>query len=581
MFERGFFGLCGLPNFLSRIITICFAELIAKKQAITYIDDVILQAKCKAEMWKILDSSFKCLRSSGLKAAPKITKFFLRKVQLLGHIVSDKGGQTVAEKVRDLKSLKSPESNRDVMRILGSPGFYSTFIKNLHVDSKPFYELLRDDVPFKWTKGHEELFRNIKERISEETILAVPNPKYPFHIHVNSSSIGTGFILLQEFPSGKRIVSFNSRVFTKDEQKMSTLHRELCGVISALQTYEHFIIGSPHPIKVFCDHKRLLYLWSRKRRLSDRFFRYQVIITEFTNLEIIWTLGKNLASPDFLSRNVPLMDLNGHQLAHKEIPKDIRFFNQSGHEVQYLIDHNSPTDDGNDDFYPIVCTHLGETKALHLKNDGTEMICTIIDSKSPKALFNISDCFREGKNINNRRKWQAPPMVVEAEVHENYYSEIQSDSESSDNEAFDEDQDDQDQEIEESRKTNIYSAPTIVFIHEPNKTPTLTTDTLDCGKILMNQENGSVLKKVRSRTSKGKLPTKDVESRQCKDLLGYANHFEKLFVDKETQLVVRRSKHSPKQICLPRNCFIEAFNAVHDHQLSGHPGSEKTLLSLI
>ena len=66
------------------------------------------------------------------------------------------------------------------------------------------YELLRDDVPFKWTKEHEELFRNIKDRISEETILAVPNPKYPFHIHVDSSSIGTGSILVQEFPSGKR-----------------------------------------------------------------------------------------------------------------------------------------------------------------------------------------------------------------------------------------------------------------------------------------------------------------------------------------------------------------------------------------
>ena len=69
------------------------------------------------------------------------------------------------------------------------------------MDSKPFFELLRDDVPFKWTKEHEEFFRNIKDRISEETTLAVPNPKYPFHIHVDSSSIGSGFILIQEFPS--------------------------------------------------------------------------------------------------------------------------------------------------------------------------------------------------------------------------------------------------------------------------------------------------------------------------------------------------------------------------------------------
>ena len=166
--------------------------------------------------------------------------------------------------------------------------------------------------------------------------------------------------MVQEFPSEKPIVSFNSRVFTKYEKKMmSTLHRELFGIISALQTHEHFIIGSPHPIKIFCDHKPLLYLRARKRRLCQRFFRYQVIITQFTNLQINWTPGENLAFRDLLSRNVPLKDLNGQQFAHKESPKDIRFFNQSVYEVQYIIDHNSPADDENDDFYPIVCTHLG------------------------------------------------------------------------------------------------------------------------------------------------------------------------------------------------------------------------------
>ena len=204
------------------------------------------------------------MRSSGLKAAPNKTKLFLRKVRFLAHIVFDKGIQPVAKKVQDLKDLKSPENKRDIMRVLGSLGFYSTFIKNLHADSKPFYELLRDDVPFKWTKEHEELLRNIKDRITEETILAVSNPKYPFHTHVDSASIGTGSILVQKFPSGQRIVSFNSRVFNKDELRMSTLHRGLCGIASALQTYEHFIIGSRHPIKIFCDHKPLLYLWARK-----------------------------------------------------------------------------------------------------------------------------------------------------------------------------------------------------------------------------------------------------------------------------------------------------------------------------
>ena len=57
MFQRGLYGLSGLPKFFSRMMTIQFAETIANKQAITYINDVILQAKTKAEKWKIQNLS--------------------------------------------------------------------------------------------------------------------------------------------------------------------------------------------------------------------------------------------------------------------------------------------------------------------------------------------------------------------------------------------------------------------------------------------------------------------------------------------------------------------------------------------
>ena len=171
MFEQVFQVLCSFPNFFSQIKTIHFVEMFAKMEAITYIDDVILQAKTKAEVWKTLE----CLRSSGLKAAPYKTKLFLTKIRLLGHTVSDKGIQSVAKRVQVPKYLKSPENKRGVLRVFRSSSFYSTFIKILHVVRKPFYELFTDDVPFNWTREHEKFFEN---RITEKSLLAEPNAKY-------------------------------------------------------------------------------------------------------------------------------------------------------------------------------------------------------------------------------------------------------------------------------------------------------------------------------------------------------------------------------------------------------------------
>ena len=225
-YTRGFYGLCGLPNFFSGSMTTHFDLLIKKKQGITYIDDTIIQSQNNNKMFTVINEYQTLLRKAGLKAAPDRTFFFLKKVNFLAHVISPDGIQPIAKRVKDLKNLKSTESKRDVMKVLGCLGFYSCYIKNLHVDSQPFYDLIRDSTPFQWTLEHEKFFPSIKDRISEDTILAAPSTDYPFHIHVDSSNVATGCILIQEFPEGKRIISFNSRIFDEAEQKISTPHKD-------------------------------------------------------------------------------------------------------------------------------------------------------------------------------------------------------------------------------------------------------------------------------------------------------------------------------------------------------------------
>ena len=86
------------------------------------------------------------------------------------------------------------------MKILGCRVFRSCYIKNFHVDSQAFYDLIKDLTPFHWTHGHEKLFQSTKNRISEDTVLAVPSNDNPFHIQVDSLSVGGGRIVIQQFP---------------------------------------------------------------------------------------------------------------------------------------------------------------------------------------------------------------------------------------------------------------------------------------------------------------------------------------------------------------------------------------------
>ena len=231
------------------------------------------------------------------------------------------------------------------MKVLRLLGFYSHYINSLHVSSQPFHDLIRLSTSFHWTKEHENLFQAIEHRIGEDTDLAVPSTEYPFHIHIDSSNVGTGCILIQHFPRTKKKICFNSRVYYTAEQKTSTLHKQLCRNVLALQIFEDYITGSPFAIYFHCDHKPILYLRGRREQLFHRFFKYQVINTKFQNLKIIWKPCSKLAFPYILSRNLTIDDYQKHQLQHRRLPRDIEYFHEDGNPVTYKIQLEEKSND--------------------------------------------------------------------------------------------------------------------------------------------------------------------------------------------------------------------------------------------
>ena len=64
--------------------------------------------------------------------------------------------------------------------------------------------------------------------VTAEKELTIPNTKHPFFITVNASLIGLGAVLFQLNKDNKmKVISYNSRILNPQEQKLSTLDREL------------------------------------------------------------------------------------------------------------------------------------------------------------------------------------------------------------------------------------------------------------------------------------------------------------------------------------------------------------------
>ena len=360
---------------------------------------------------------------------------------------------------------------------------------------------------------------------------------------------------------------------------MSTFHRELRGIVSALQTYEHYIIGSPFPRYLYCDHKPIHYLWVRKGQLSHGVFRYPVIITKFQNHKIIWTPGSNPAFPDILSRNVTVEEYQKHQLQHKKIPRDIEFFDEHDSPVTYRIQHDDNPSDPCNDFNLIHCQKGNNNKVLRLHNDGEIFTLNSLSSEFPTTtLQSATDCFRLSRTINQFRRFclSSTQSLSSAADSEPTYSSINSLNTTEDDDVLDELPDDVDTisaddednliceintHVDHYRLCKAKTAHDAVFgkidaslAKKPltvNETPHLDTKSLiakldevakiidlDVSRILAEQIKDSVFGTVRSWIREGISPEpKTPEIQQSKGLLRYCQDFDRPLIEEEGQFL--------------------------------------------
>ena len=150
-FTRGFYGLKGLPNFFTKQMYTYFKTLIDAGFALVYIDDILLLSNSIEHMISLIEQLHQICVKQNLKLAPEKAFYVLLKVKFLGHEIGNQTITPIRSKVDGIHKLKSPTTKRELMRVVGCVAFYNKFINNLHINLKPLYALLHDDVPFKWT----------------------------------------------------------------------------------------------------------------------------------------------------------------------------------------------------------------------------------------------------------------------------------------------------------------------------------------------------------------------------------------------------------------------------------------------
>ncbi|KAJ0455185.1 putative nucleotidyltransferase, Ribonuclease H [Helianthus annuus] len=287
------FGLTNAPAaFMDLMNRVCKPYL--DKFVIVFIDDILIYSKSQADHEKHLRCILKLLHQEKLYAKFSKCEFWLREVQFLGHVVSERGIQVDPAKVEAVMNWQEPKTPTEIRSFLGLAGYYRRFIENFSRIAAPLTSLTRKKIKFDWGPKQQESFDILKQKLSNAPVLTLPDGIDEFVVYCDASHTGMGCVLMQK---GK-VIAYASRQLKVHEKNYTTHDLELGAVVFALKLWRHYLYGTK--CIIYSDHKSLQHLFNQKE-LNMRQRRWMETLNDY-DCEIRYHPGKANVVADALSR---------------------------------------------------------------------------------------------------------------------------------------------------------------------------------------------------------------------------------------------------------------------------------------
>nr|GEX25117.1 retrovirus-related Pol polyprotein from transposon 17.6 [Tanacetum cinerariifolium]GEX25122.1 retrovirus-related Pol polyprotein from transposon 17.6 [Tanacetum cinerariifolium] len=192
--------------------------------------------------------------------------FMCKEGLVLGHKISKSGIEVDKAKVDVIAKLPHPTTVKGVRSFLGHAGFYRRFIQYFSKIARPMTHLLEKKTPFVFSKDCIDAFETLKKKLTEASILVVPDWNLPFELMCDASDFA--------------------------------IEKEMLAVVYAFEKFQPYLVLSKSI--VYTDHSALKYLLS-KQDAKPRLLRWVLLLQEFDIIIRDKKESENLAAV-YLSR---------------------------------------------------------------------------------------------------------------------------------------------------------------------------------------------------------------------------------------------------------------------------------------
>nr|GFB39254.1 reverse transcriptase domain-containing protein [Tanacetum cinerariifolium] len=135
--------------------------------------------------------------------------------------------------------LPHPTTFKGVRSFLGHAGFYRRFIQDFSKIARPMTHLLEKETPFVFSKECIDAFNTLKKKLTEASILVVPDWNLPFKLTCDASDYAIGAVLGQRKSKHFQPIHYASKMIIEAQIHYTTTEKEMLAIVYAFESFGH------------------------------------------------------------------------------------------------------------------------------------------------------------------------------------------------------------------------------------------------------------------------------------------------------------------------------------------------------
>ncbi len=269
-----------------------------------YLDDIIITGKDFHDHLENLSKVFERLKQYGLKVNLAKCVFFKKQVSYLGHKIDADGLHKTDDKIKAIIEAPEPKNVGQLRSFLGLVQYYHKFLPNLANVLHPLHQLLQTKCKWNWSQRHATSFKQVKEAVASETVLAHFDPNLPVHLACDASPYGVGAVLSHITEDGNdRPIAFASRSLSPAEKNYAQMEREALAIVFGVKKFNQYLEG--RKFTLVTDNEPLLAIFHPRKGIPStaaaRLVRWAVTLSGY-QYDIKYRNTKYHGNVDALSR---------------------------------------------------------------------------------------------------------------------------------------------------------------------------------------------------------------------------------------------------------------------------------------